>query len=44
MRILLIEDDKYLSETLSFQLVHAGFTVDSCENGEDALYYMKECF
>ena len=42
MRILLIEDDKNLLETLSFQLDHAGFAVDTCDNGEDALYYMEE--
>ncbi len=42
MRILLVEDDKNLLETLSFQLAHAGFTVDGCENGEDALYYISE--
>ena len=42
MRILLVEDDKNLSETLSFQLNQAGFAVDACENGEDALYYIEE--
>lgn len=42
MRILLIEDDKNLLETLSFQLNHAGFTVDTCEDGEDALFYIAE--
>ena len=42
MRILLVEDDKNLLETLSFQLTHAGFIVDTCENGEDALYYITE--
>ncbi|MCM1258572.1 MAG: response regulator transcription factor [Roseburia sp.] len=41
MRILLIEDDYNLSSTLSFQLEHEGFTVDTCQNGEDALYYMN---
>lgn len=42
MRILLVEDDKNLLETLSFQLENEGFTVDVCDNGEDALYYMEE--
>ncbi len=42
MRILLVEDDKNLSDTLSFQLTRAGFSVDTCENGEDALYYISE--
>lgn len=42
MRILLVEDDPHLLETLVFQLKHAGFAVDFCDNGEDALYYMQE--
>lgn len=42
MRILLVEDDKNLLETLAFQLRHANFDVDACGNGEDALYYAKE--
>ena len=42
MRILLVEDDKNLLETLAFQLEHAGFCVDACGNGEDALYYVEE--
>lgn len=41
MRILLIEDDYNLSLTLTFQLEHEGITVDTCRNGEDALYYMN---
>lgn len=41
MRILLIEDDYNLTLTLTFQLEHEGFTVDTCGNGEDALYYMN---
>ena len=42
MRILLVEDYKHLLETLAFQLDKEGFTVDTCDNGEDALYYMEE--
>lgn len=42
MRILLVEDDKNLLETLAFQLEHEGFTTDTCENGEDALFYIEE--
>lgn len=42
MRILLVEDDKNLLETLSFQLTHAGFAVDACEDGDDALFYISE--
>ena len=42
MRILLVEDDKNLLDALAFQLKNAGFSVDVCDNGEDAFYYMKE--
>lgn len=42
MRILLVEDDRNLLETLTFQLEKENFTVDACDNGEDALYYMEE--
>lgn len=39
MRILLAEDDKNLNHTLTERLQTKGFTVDSCFDGEDALYY-----
>lgn len=39
MRILLAEDDKNLNNTLTERLQTKGFTVDSCFDGEDALYY-----
>lgn len=42
MRILLAEDDKDLNRSLTFTLEAEGFIVDSCLNGEDALYYAKE--
>lgn len=42
MRILLVEDDKKLSFTLSFQLEKEGFLVDTCEDGEEALYYIEQ--
>lgn len=42
MRILLVEDDKNLSNSLSFQLRQEGFTVDACYDGEEALYYISE--
>lgn len=42
MRILLVEDDKKLNFSLKFQLEQENFTVDSCFDGEEALYYMKE--
>ena len=42
MRILLIEDDKNLCETLKYQLEREGILVDTCTDGLDGLYYMKE--
>lgn len=42
MRILLVEDDEQLNETLSFQLESEGFTVDSCFDGEEACYYGEQ--
>lgn len=37
MRILLIEDDKSLSESLAFQLKQEGISVDLCRDGEEGL-------
>ena len=34
MRILLIEDDRRLAESVKFQLEKEGFTVDHCEAGD----------
>ncbi len=42
MRILLAEDDKKLNSSLAFQLEKEGFSIDTCENGEDALYYIEQ--
>lgn len=42
MRILLIEDDPGLCDTLSFQLRESGYLVDVCQDGEDAFYYMEQ--
>lgn len=42
MRILLAEDDKKLNESLTIQLIAKGFDVDSCYDGEEALYYAEE--
>lgn len=42
MRILLAEDDTKLNETLAYGLKQAGFTVDSCFDGEDALFYGEQ--
>lgn len=39
MRILLAEDDEKLNETLVYGLTRAGFDVDACFDGEDALFY-----
>ena len=38
MRILLAEDDRHLNDTLTYQLEQQRFTVDSCFDGEEALY------
>lgn len=42
MKILIVEDDKKLNENISFFLEKEGYQVDSCLNGEDALYYANE--
>ena len=39
MRILLIEDDKRLCDSLKFQLEKEGFFVDVCHDGYDGLHY-----
>ena len=40
MRLLIVEDEKHLNKTLNERLTKAGYTVDSCFDGEDALYYI----
>lgn len=42
MRILLAEDDKQLNNTLTYQLETEGFSVDSCLDGEEALFYGEQ--
>ena len=42
MRILLAEDDKQLNNTLTYQLETEGLTVDSCFDGEEALFYGEQ--
>lgn len=42
MRILLAEDDRNLNKALTWQLTGQGYNVDTCYNGEDALYYGKQ--
>ena len=41
MRLLIAEDEKHLNKTLNERLTKAGYTVDSCFDGEDALYYIE---
>lgn len=42
MRILLAEDDRQLNSTLTWQLEAEGFLVDSCLDGEEALFYGEQ--
>jgi DNA-binding response OmpR family regulator len=42
MRILLVEDDIRLCNSLSFQLEKEGITVDVCHDGQDALSFIYE--
>ena len=42
MRILLAEDDRDLNKALAWQLNGQGYTVDSCYDGEEALYYGEQ--
>lgn len=42
MRLLLIEDNRELSDATAMQLRKAGYEVDTCYDGEDGLYYMLE--
>jgi len=39
MRLLLVEDEERLLDSLVFQLEQEGFSVDACRDGEEALYY-----
>lgn len=42
MRILIIEDNEELCQSLSFQLKAEGFETDICHNGEDGLHFIKQ--
>ena len=42
MKILLIEDDRELAESMKFQHEKEGYETDICDDGEEGLYYMKE--
>lgn len=39
MRILIIEDNKALCDSMCFQLQSEGYSTDTCYSGEHALYY-----
>ena len=41
MRLLIAEDEKLLNKTISERLTRIGYSIDSCFNGEDALYYIE---
>ncbi len=41
MRLLVAEDERSLNKTLTERLTKTGYTVDSCFDGEDALYYIE---
>lgn len=42
MRILLAEDDENLNHSITYQLNGMGFTVDSCYDGEEALFLAEQ--
>ncbi|MEY8234318.1 response regulator transcription factor [Lachnospiraceae bacterium 66-29] len=42
MRILIIEDDKSLAETLRFQLERHQFEADVCHDGEEGLHFIEQ--
>ena len=42
MRLLLVEDEERLLDSLVFQLEQEGFSVDACRDGEEALYYIQQ--
>lgn len=41
MRLLVVEDEKSLNKTITERLTKSGYSVDSCIDGEDALYYIE---
>ena len=42
MKILIIEDDKELAQSVKFQLEKEGFQTEVCHDCEEGLYYMQE--
>lgn len=41
MRLLIAEDEKHLNKTVAERLTRLGYTIDSCFDGEEALYYIE---
>lgn len=41
MRILVVEDEKSLNKVITKRLENAGYSVDSCFDGEEALHFMS---
>ena len=41
MRILLAEDEMDLNDIVTMKLMDAGYSVDSCLDGEEALLYLS---
>lgn len=41
MRLLIVEDEKQLNSIISERFVNAGYCVDSCRDGENALLYIE---
>ncbi len=41
MRILIAEDEQDLNEIISQKMTEEGYSVDSCFDGEDALFYLQ---
>lgn len=41
MRLLIAEDEKLLNKTLAERLTKAGYTIDNCFDGEEAVYYIE---
>lgn len=41
IRILIIEDEQALLKIISKRLTEKGYSVDSCDNGEDGRYYIE---
>ena len=42
LRLLIVEDEKKLCDTVARHLYDAGYEVDTCYDGEEALEYIKE--